>query len=66
MQVDATNLPDYNPTSDAIQLRPFEVLCEVRADVNTCAARRHVNCSLAVQCCLQYCHSVALSTAQTR
>jgi hypothetical protein len=35
VQVDATNLPDYNPTSDAVQLRPFEVLCEVRADVKS-------------------------------
>ncbi len=24
-----TNIPDYNPTSDAIQLRPFEILCQV-------------------------------------
>lgn len=31
--MDATNIPDYNPTSDAIQLRPFEVLCEVISPV---------------------------------
>ena len=24
------DLPEYDQTSDAIQLRPFEVLCEVR------------------------------------
>ncbi len=28
-QVDMTNIPDYNPTSDAIQLRPFELLLQV-------------------------------------
>ena len=28
--VDMTNLPEYDQTADAIQLRPFEVLCEVR------------------------------------
>lgn len=27
---DMTNLPTYSATSDAIQLRPFEVLCEVK------------------------------------
>jgi hypothetical protein len=39
VQVDATNLPDYNPTSDAIQLRPFEVLCEVCTPSDGCADR---------------------------
>ena len=29
--VDMTNLPQYDQTADAIQLRPFEVLCEVRS-----------------------------------
>ena len=28
---DMTNIPTYSATADAIQLRPFEVLCEVRA-----------------------------------
>ena len=27
--VDMTNLPQYDQTADAIQLRPFEVMCEV-------------------------------------
>lgn len=26
---DMTNIPSYSATADAIQLRPFEVLCEV-------------------------------------
>lgn len=34
LQVDMTNIPDYNPTSDAIQLRPFEVLLQVRKQSN--------------------------------
>ena len=29
MQADMTNIADYNPTADAIQLRPFEVLVQV-------------------------------------
>lgn len=29
--VDMTNLPQYDQTADAIQLRPFEVLCQVRS-----------------------------------
>jgi hypothetical protein len=28
-QADMTNIADYNPTADAIQLRPFEVLVQV-------------------------------------
>jgi len=27
--VDMTNLPQYDQTADAIQLRPFEIMCEV-------------------------------------
>jgi hypothetical protein len=32
---DMTNIPSYSATADAIQLRPFEVLCEVSASLYT-------------------------------
>lgn len=31
-----TNIPDYNPTSDAIQLRPFELLLQVHNERFPC------------------------------
>ena len=31
--VDMTNLPEYDQTADAIQLRPFEVLVQVPAEL---------------------------------
>ena len=34
--VDMTNLPQYDQTADAIQLRPFEIMCEVSSDLTRC------------------------------
>ena len=55
--VDMTNLPDYDQTSDAIQLRPFEVLVEVLPlaacfFLSCCAPSGLLNLTSGVNVCL--------------